>query len=236
MNRQPRARCTATSISGRLVVMTESHDNLAEEWVEVVEPTGERLGRATRTSVHAAGQWHEVFHCLVVRSGAPARVVLQRRRWSSRAFPGMLDLSVTGHLSAGEQPLDGVREIEEEIGLRVDASRLVSLGRRLLADDGGEGRNREIAHVYLLTDDTPLEALRVDPDHVSGLVEVTVSDLVSLLADAAASVPIVEVDAQGVMRASTCTGAELVPSVDGYWAVLAIMAERLVAGLSPLAI
>lgn len=126
--------------------VNQTGDRGADELLDVVEPTGAQIARLPRSKVHSEALWHQVFHCLVVRSGLPARVLLQRRKSSSRAFAGMIDLSATGHLLAGERPLDGVREFREETGLVVDEARLVSLGRRLLADDCGEGRNREVAH------------------------------------------------------------------------------------------
>ena len=202
----------------------------------MLEPTGEALGRQPRSVVHRDGLWHQVFHCLLVRSGRPARVLLQRRRWSARAFAGLLDLSVTGHLEAGEQPFDGVREIREELGLAIDPGQLVGLGRRMLADDSGEGRNREIAHVYLLTDDTPLSELQLDAGHVAGVVELLVADLLAMLDNQTRPVPAVEVDTGGSITEIECRGTDLVCPVDSYWIVLATMAERYVAGLGPLGI
>jgi 8-oxo-dGTP pyrophosphatase MutT (NUDIX family) len=206
------------------------------ELLDVFEPTGDYLTTLPRTRVHQEGLWHQVFHCLVVRSVRPARVLLQRRRATSKAFPGMLDLSATGHLLAGERPLDGIRELCEETGLTVSRDRLVSLGRRLSADDSGEGRNREIVHAFLLTDDTPLADLRLDPGEVDGFVEVAVDDLWRLLEDPTSSAEVFEADAAGSVRRVTCRGADLVPSVDGYWTVLLTMAERHVAGIRRLGV
>ncbi|MDA3039472.1 MAG: NUDIX domain-containing protein [Actinomycetota bacterium] len=206
------------------------------ELLDVFGPGGVYVTSLPRWKVHEEGLWHQVFHCLVVRSGRPARVLLQRRRSSSNAFPGMLDLSATGHLLAGEEPVDGIRELREETGLDASRSRLVSLGRRLLVDDSGEGLNREIVHAFLLTDDTPLGDLRLDPGEVAGFVELTIHELLLLLADPARSVAAFEVDPAGSVRRVECRGAELVPAVDGYWTVLATMAERYVAGVRQLGV
>lgn len=230
----------------------------SDELLDVVEATGAPVGVAGRTEVHRRGLWHEVFHCLVVRPDPPARVVLQRRRRAARAFPGQLDLTVTGHLAAGEQPLDGRREISEELGIDVPPERLIPLGVRLLADDAGEGRNRERAHVYLLPDDRPLTAYPLDPAEVEGLVELTVADLLRLLAGAVSTaaaggssdrggdrddgstvvVPCREIAAApgSTPIDTTCRPDDLVLPLDGYWTVVAVMAERLVAGHGPLAV
>jgi hypothetical protein len=143
---------------------------------------------------------------------------------------------VAGHLRAGEEPLHGIRELREELGIDVDPSRLVSLGRRMLADDAGEGRNREIAHVYLLMDDTPLANFNLDPAEIGGLVELTIVDLLAMLEDPMLSVQGHAIDASGTNEDVMCCVRDLVPVIDGYWVVLATMALQHARGLHPLGI
>lgn len=207
-----------------------------DEELDVVEPDGTWVGRRTRREVHERGLWHQVFHCLVVRSEPPARIVLQQRHQGVRSFPGKLDLSATGHLSAGESPLDGLRELTEELGVTVDPDRLVPLGARLLVDDGGEGRNRERVNVYLLADDRPLDAFHPDPDDVAALVELAAADLLAILADPSATAPATRWTPGTEAAAVAVSADDLVPAVDGYWTVLAVMADRFAHGQRPLAI
>ncbi len=209
-----------------------------DEPLSVVDATGRSEGELGRSEVHRQGLWHEVFHCLLVRTGLPTRVILQRRRSQARSFPGRLDLSATGHLAAGEKPLDGRRELREELGIDVAPDALRYLGARLMADDAGEGRNRERTHVFLLSDDRPLSEFRLDPNEVGGLVELAAADLLLMLQDPEAVVPCSDITTEigAQQRDSTCQRADLVPAVDGYWTVLAVMADRFVRGQSPLAI
>jgi 8-oxo-dGTP pyrophosphatase MutT (NUDIX family) len=171
-----------------------------------------------------------------VRTTPPARVLLQRRPLTARSFAGLLDLSATGHLLTGEEPLDGARELTEELGIVAAPDDLVPLGRRLLVDDSGEGRNREIVNAFLLPLDTPLDAFDLDGCDVAGLVEIDVAALLTILADDTAVVPARELSTDHVVHSITCRAADLVPQLDGYWTVLTIMAERFVAGQSPLSI
>ena len=125
----------------------------SDEFLDVVDPSsGIVLEQRSRADIHALGLWHQVFHCLVVRPSANS-IVLQRRSPKKAAFPGKLDLSATGHLEAGETPIDGLRELTEELGVTPRPDELVPVGSRLLADDQGEGKNRELVHLYLLADD-----------------------------------------------------------------------------------
>ncbi len=216
------------------------------EQLDIVTATGRFVRSADRRDVHDGGHWHQVFHCLVVRSGTPTRVVLQRRHHTKAAFPGLLDLSATGHLEAGEAPEHGVRELNEELGIDAKADDLTPVGVRLLADDDGEGRNRERVHLFYMTDDRPLEHYAPEPTEVESLVEVGVDELLALVAagtspDNARPATGGRVDAiewrPGERSKATTLGSDdLIKAADGYWTVLLVMAQRFAAGEGPLAI
>ncbi|NNF55840.1 MAG: NUDIX domain-containing protein [Acidimicrobiales bacterium] len=208
------------------------------ERLDVVNPaTGITIATRTRSDVHREGLWHQVFHCLVLRPESNS-VVLQRRAASKAAFPLKLDLSVTGHLSTGESPADGSREFEEELGVPLDPRNLIPVGVRLLADDNGEGRNRERVHLYFAMVDRPLHSYRPPVHEVDGLVEIDVQGLLEVLASPRneASVRTTSATAPTVERSATVTQADLVEGSDGYWTVLAVMAQRALNGERLLAI
>ncbi len=97
------------------------------EQLMVVDEAGHPLYTATRQDVHTQGLWHETFHCFVIDS-IKQQVVLQQRADQKKDFPGMLDITAAGHLLAGESVADGVRELEEEIGLVKSFEELYGLG------------------------------------------------------------------------------------------------------------
>ncbi|MFT7650185.1 MAG: isopentenyldiphosphate isomerase [Candidatus Poriferisodalaceae bacterium] len=219
--------------------MTNSASHV--EHLDIFDDVGRHIGVKSRRDVHLDGDWHHVFHCQIVadRDGI-ATTVLQGRSMTKAAFPGLLDISAAGHLAAGETPEDGLRELEEELGVRAEAAHLTSLGVRRLVDDSGEGTlNRELTHVFLLRDDRPIEDYVVDPGEVSGVWEVAISDLLALLGGSIDSVTIDGVLEAGANTARSAqrdlTLADLVPS-DGYWVTLMVMAQRFHAGDTPLAI
>lgn len=198
-----------------------------DEFVDVVDAaSGEVIDARPRAEVHRDGLWHQVFHCLVVRPSGHS-VVLQERAPSKLAFPGMLDLSVTGHLDAGETPLDGVREAEEELGVGIDRNALIPLGVRLLADNHSEGRNRERCHVYFLADDRPLDRYAPPPAEVSALVEIKTEKLLRVLTEGERPAPALRFDSSvASLSPTTVCRSDLVDGMSGYWLVLAVMAQR----------
>ena len=210
------------------------------EQLDVVDEVGRYLHTAPRDEVHQRGEWHQVFHCQIVtlRDGVPTAVLQQRSR-TKAAFPGLIDISAAGHLAAGETPLDGVRELEEELGISPVSTDLVPLGIRRLADDSGEGTlNCELTSVYLLRDDRPLTDYVLARDEVDAVLDAPIADLLALFGGApsmtvegiaSAGHP----DASGVTLEVTLD--DFVPSSE-YWVVLMVMAQRFLAGQGPLAV
>lgn len=93
----------------------------ADEIFDVVDAEDRVVGRAPRAEVHAKGLWHRAVHVLLFdRAG---RVFLQKRSMRKDLSPGCWDSSCSGHLDSGEAyDAAAVRELEEELGLRVAAA------------------------------------------------------------------------------------------------------------------
>ena len=211
------------------------------EHLDVIDEMGRHLGVAPHSDVHQRGDWHRVFHCQIVtvRDGVPT-AVLQLRSMNKAAFPGLFDISAAGHLAAGETPLDGVRELTEELGATPDTCELVPLGVRRIVDDSGEGTlNRELVSVYLLRDDRPLGDYVLARDEVDALFDVPLGELLALLDHTQQSISVRGVAAAGHADAQVVTSDvtldDLVPGND-YWTVLMVMAQRHLAEQSPLAV
>ncbi len=95
----------------------------SEEWFDVVNERDEVVRQATRREVHATGLWHRAVHVMVF-DGA-GRVLLQRRSMLKDLSPGLWDSSCSGHLDAGEDyDAAAVRELAEEIGIRLETARV----------------------------------------------------------------------------------------------------------------
>jgi len=150
--------------------------------------------------VHERGLWHQTFHAWIVTDrGADGRIVVQLRGAHKDTNPLRLDVSAAGHLEAGESPEEGVREIEEELGLHVAPGSLHKLG--VVAHEARLGPvwDREFNHVYVaVVPELSLEALRPAPDEIAGIYEIPVGDFLDL--------------ALGRRREAVLTGYRLSPS------------------------
>jgi isopentenyldiphosphate isomerase len=219
--------------------MTDSAPGV--EMLDVFDDMGRHLGVKPRHEVHQNGDWHRVFHCQIAtsRSGVPT-VVLQRRSDEKAAFPGLLDLSAAGHLEAGEKPVDGIRELTEELGVVADKDELILLGERRLVDDSGEGHlNKELTSVFLLKDDRPLGEYVLQLSEVDAVFDAPIKDLLRLFANNLDQITLTGVKGAGSPEATpTSLNATLDDFVPGttYWVNLLVMCERFLNGDQPLAI
>jgi len=157
--------------------------NDPDELLEVFDAAGRPTGRArSRAAVHIAGDWHQAFHCWIVRRHG-LEVVLQRRALAKDTFGGLWDAAAAGHWRFGEGPAEAAREIAEELGLDVSFGELVYLGRERMSRRFANGlTDREHHQVYLLECDRPLGEYRPDPREVSGVAAFSARGLVDLVA------------------------------------------------------
>ena len=193
-------------------------------------PTGEV---AWKSEAHRRGLWHRCFHCWVFGTDASGEpyLLVQRRAAAKDTWPGYLDVTAAGHLRSGEEPLGGgLREVEEELGLRVEPERLIPLGTRRIEQEIPEGCDREFHDVFLLFDPTPPEDLRLQEGEVEAVLRVGLRGAERL--GAGDSVPAMEY-AEGGAFTTRVGLSEFVPNEDDYLCRVAGAARRLLAGEDP---
>lgn len=92
-----------------------------QEIFEVVNDRDEVIGLAPRNEVHKLGMKHRATHVLIFN--ARGQVFLQKRSATKDCHPGVWDSSASGHLNPGETyDACAVREVEEELGVRLPAT------------------------------------------------------------------------------------------------------------------
>ncbi len=91
----------------------------AGEIFDVVDENDQVIGRKTRGEVHAEKLLHRAVHVFVYNKRGD--LLLQQRSMFKDAHPGVWDSSVSGHLDSGEDyPAAAIREMDEEMGIRVE--------------------------------------------------------------------------------------------------------------------
>ncbi len=99
-------------------------NNIVDEYIDILTSRGSFSGKTRlKSEAHAQGLWHASTQVWIVN--IQNKVLLQQRSANKDSYPNLWDISVAGHLSAGDNPISAaLREIKEEIGLELEASQL----------------------------------------------------------------------------------------------------------------
>lgn len=151
---------------------------MREEWLDVLSSDGLATGEKKRKRlVHRDGDWHRAAHLWIVTPDS--RLLLQRRAMLKENYGGYWDISVAGHVSAGETAANAiVREAVEELGIAVGEQELVRLGSVLEECTLNEGAyiDRELHEIFAIQREVNLDALVLQSEEVQDVALVTVDE------------------------------------------------------------
>ena len=206
-----------------------------DELLDILDESGLPTGQVVpKSEAHRLGLWHRCFHCWICGSDpGGSYLLLQRRAATKDTWPGYLDVTAAGHLAAGEKTLDGLREVEEELGLLIKPERLVPLGTRRVEQEIPGGCDRELHEVFLVFDVTPQGNLRLQKEEVEAVFRLELDDVEALYENGSA--PAREY-AEGRTSATRIHLAEFVPKEEGYLRRVAEAARRHLSGAPPVPI
>jgi len=154
-----------------------------QEKIDIFNDKYELIGTASKKEAHQKGLWHRVFTCLLVNPKHKT-ILLQKKVPGRYAFnrPDYLDISVGGHYKSGESISQGVRELKEEIGIKVKFKDLIPIGIRQTAETISKNYiANEFQHVFIYPTTQKLEDYKLDNTEVNGLVEINIQDGIDLL-------------------------------------------------------
>lgn len=152
-----------------------------DEILTIFDELGNVIGTAPREEVHLLGYWHETFHCWFVSKvqGIPY-IYLQLRSDQKKDYSGLLDITAAGHLLATETVEDGIREVQEELGLDITFQELIPLGTIPYSMSTESLIDNELAHVFLFNNPFSLDDFQLQKEEVAGIVKAKLSDFRNL--------------------------------------------------------
>jgi isopentenyldiphosphate isomerase len=155
------------------------------ELIDILDEKGNPTNKILpKREVHRYGHFHASTHVwLYTKSG---KVVLQLRAATKPNFPNCWDVSVAGHISAGETALHtAVRETEEELGIKVQPEQLQYIERfRIDFQHADDYIDREFITVFACEiPDAPLQ-VTLQQEEVAAITVFPLAQLQAELADA----------------------------------------------------
>lgn len=150
---------------------------MADELIDICDEHNNLTGiKELKTKAHKTGLWHRSAHIWIYNS--KKEILLQLRAKEKPLYPDMWDISVAGHVSAGEQPIQAaLREIKEEIGLSVKESDLsffkIVKHKSIFRDI----KNNEFYYVYFLKFDEDINHLKLQKEEVQTIKFISLAEL-----------------------------------------------------------
>lgn len=139
---------------------------MADELIDIYNESNELTNiHKMKSEAHKEGLWHRAAHVWIYNS--KGEILLQLRAKGKPLFPDMWDISVAGHVSAGEDPvISGLRELEEEIGLKIKQDDLQFFNIRKVKTVDRNIKNNEFYYAYFLKFDGNVNKLKLQDEEV----------------------------------------------------------------------
>ncbi len=139
------------------------------EFVDVYDDTLQVIGSMERALAHRVGALHKTMQCWFV----DAMHAYFQIRGKDVGFPGLLDVTVGGHVSSDESEGAAIaREAREEVGVNVERMCLSHVGRNSFTYRHGEANVREFSEVFMVMAEDGFDTFSPDPTELSGIAAV----------------------------------------------------------------
>jgi isopentenyldiphosphate isomerase len=150
-----------------------------DEFIDILNNNGEISGKTClKSEAHKNGLFHASVHIWIF--DALKNVLIQKRAKNKDTFPGLWDVSVAGHISAGEIPLNAaIREIEEEIGLKVFKNQLQFIGNSSKkVTHHSHLIDYELHHIYICCVSFDMNTLKIQKEEVTEIKTIPLNELI----------------------------------------------------------
>lgn len=212
------------------------------EEINIYNANLQQIGVMERELAHLEGHWHITFHCWIVSDIKGGSLLVQLRSHNKKSFPNMFDVSAAGHILANEEVKDGIREIEEELGVTLSAESMYNLGYRVEVHDQENGhKDREYQSVHMVKLNMTLENYEPQIDEVSGLFWINIEDGLKLFNKDVNNIEIDGIAFNMELRkwekaARIVSISDFIPRIQNYYLTICIMSKRLLNREFPISI
>ncbi|MBM7707185.1 isopentenyldiphosphate isomerase [Chryseomicrobium aureum] len=132
-----------------------------------------------------------MFHCWVLeKRQGEWWIYLQLRSLLKKDYPGDLDITAAGHIGAHETAEEGIREMDEELGIHVNYGELISLGVIPYCIHTKDIHDAEFAHVFLYKHSGTIEDFEIQREELDGLYATPLHDFLELIVGSVVSITV----------------------------------------------
>lgn len=158
-----------------------------QELIDVLNENGIKTGEVLpRSEVHKKGLWHRIIVVAIINE--ENQILMQQRSYKKDKNAGMWDISVTGHISSGQDSLSAAaREINEEVSVNLGYNVEIKDFRYMFSYRKEERVNenhmdRQFYDFFVLRKkDIKIENIRVQESEVEQIKFVNISELNAMI-------------------------------------------------------
>ena len=155
---------------------------MMEEKFDVLNELGEFTGEiATREECHKKGLWHRAVYAFIIDDG---KILLQKRSSNKKLWPNKWDVTVGGHVIAGEfgrQAL--IRETREELGIEINDEDIKYLVGSTSINKQGDIINKHYNECYLITKHIDISDVKLQEEEISEIRYFSKDELLKRIAN-----------------------------------------------------
>lgn len=153
-----------------------------DELIDIITKEGKPTSKtALKSVIHTEGYYHNTAHIWFYTKAGD--ILLAQRAANKTIYPLLWDVSVAGHVDAGETiEQAAIRETYEELGFKLDKGELYKIGvfECFQSYDNGITDN-EFHNTYIAELSVKIESLNFDTKEVAAIKLISISEFKNLL-------------------------------------------------------
>ena len=150
-----------------------------DEYIDILNDAGEISGKTClKSEAHKNGLFHASTHIWII--DFEKNILIQKRASNKDVFPNLWDVSVAGHISAGELPtISAIREIKEEVGIKLQENELHYIGTsKKKVIHKNNLIDNELHHIYICCKKFKIESLKIQVEEISEIKTIKLEHLI----------------------------------------------------------
>ena len=139
------------------------------EYFDVLNEFGEFINKtATREECHKQGLWHRAVYAFIFNQNGD--VLLQKRSANKKLWPNLWDVTIGGHVLAGEFGYQAlIRETKEELGIEIYESEIKYLTSATSTNVKGDIINNHFNEGYIITKNIDISKVKLQKEEVQDI-------------------------------------------------------------------